>query len=242
MAPFALNVEGAVEGVLGLRRGGAVWPGLGRSDLGQAASKLAGGASLASGGGGAAGGLGRSSADRISGGNGSLVRVWARSRSFRDDEENNRLRFGLTAGSASAGSASGGASPRGRSRGAASSGHGGGPDGADGSTRPACSAVGSSRLNRKPPSPGAGGRSAPAGASGCTAASPCGSAEIPVPSRRATFFSSRTAIQRPSMIAPVQTPITPVRISVLPKLNSLTGIPKPIASRPAKTKPNPVKE
>lgn len=59
------------------------------------------------------------------------------------------------------------------------------------------------------------------------------------PSRRATFFNSRTAIQRPSMIAPVQTPITPVRISVLPKLNSLTGIPKPIASRPAKTKPNP---
>ena len=30
------------------------------------------------------------------------------------------------------------------------------------------------------------------------------------------FFSSRTAIQSPSMIAPVQTPITPARISVLP--------------------------
>ncbi len=45
-----------------------------------------------------------------SGGNGSLVRAWARSRSLRDVEENNRLRRGLTAGAASAGSAS--AAPR----------------------------------------------------------------------------------------------------------------------------------
>ena len=41
------------------------------------------------------------------------------------------------------------------------------------------------------------------------------------------------------MIAPVQTPITPVMISVLPVLNSLIGIPKPIASRPARTRPIP---
>src|ERR1700675_2576952 len=105
VSPFSLKVEGAVGGVRGLRRCGGTSPGFGRSDFGQAASNEAGGFSFASGGGGgAAGGFGRSSGDRISGGNGSLVRVWARSRSFRDDEENSRLRFGLTAGAASAGS------------------------------------------------------------------------------------------------------------------------------------------
>ena len=50
-------------------------------------------------------------------------------------------------------------------------------------------------------------------------------ADTPPPSRRAMFFNSRTAIQSPSMIAPVQTPITPAMISVLPVLNSLIGIP-----------------
>jgi len=53
------------------------------------------------------------------------------------------------------------------------------------------------------------------------------------------IFSSLTAVQRASMIAPVQTPVTPARISVLPTLNSLFGIPTPIASRPAKTRPIP---
>src|SRR5204863_9291992 len=50
------------------------------------------------------------------------------------------------------------------------------------------------------------------------------------------FFSSRTALQRPSISAPVKATIAPVRIRVLPKLNSLTGIPKPIATRPANRK------
>ena len=53
------------------------------------------------------------------------------------------------------------------------------------------------------------------------------------------FLSSLTAIQSANMIAPVQTPITPVIMRVLPVLNSLIGIPKPIASRPAKTRPMP---
>ena len=57
-----------------------------------------------------------------------------------------------------------------------------------------------------------------------TAASPRASG-TPVPSRRAMFFNSRTVIQSPSMITPVQTPITPAMISVLPVLNSLTAIP-----------------
>ena len=39
------------------------------------------------------------------------------------------------------------------------------------------------------------------------------------------FFNSRTVIQSPSMIMPVQTPITPAMISVLPVLNSLIRIP-----------------
>ena len=42
----------------------------------------------------------------------------------------------------------------------------------------------------------------------------------PLPSRRAMFFNSRTVVQSPSMIMPVQTPITPAMISVLPVLNS----------------------
>ena len=52
------------------------------------------------------------------------------------------------------------------------------------------------------------------------------------------FFNSRTVIQSASTIAPEQTPIAPAMISVLPVLNSI-GIPKPIASRPAKTRPIP---
>ena len=49
------------------------------------------------------------------------------------------------------------------------------------------------------------------------------------------FLSSLTAIQSANMIAPVQTPITPVTIRVLPVLSSIR-IPKPIASRPARTR------
>ena len=73
-------------------------------------------------------------------------------------------------------------------------------------------------------------------APGRTMASPRASG-TPAPSRRAMFFNSRTVIQSPSMIAPVQTPITPAMISVLPVLSSWTPIPYAIASRPAKTRP-----
>ena len=61
----------------------------------------------------------------------------------------------------------------------------------------------------------------------------------PRPSLRAMFLNSLTATQSANMIAPLQTPITPVTMRVLPVLNSLIGIPKPIASRPAKTSPIP---
>jgi hypothetical protein len=52
------------------------------------------------------------------------------------------------------------------------------------------------------------------------------------------FFNSRTVVQNPSMIMPVQTPIMPAMISVLPVL-SWTPIPYAIASRPAKMRPIP---
>src|ERR1700737_435836 len=97
-----------VEGARALRRGGnAASAGFARSNFGQASSNVAGGASAGSAGGGAGGG-GRSSGDNISGVKGSAVRAWARSRSFRDVEENSRLRrFGAGAASAGAGAASG---------------------------------------------------------------------------------------------------------------------------------------
>src|SRR5712671_2099114 len=105
-----------VDGVRPLRRGsGGASGDLERSDFGQASSNVTGGASPGSGGGGAA--SGRSSTE------GSGVRAWARSRSLRDDEENSRLRRGLTTGAASAGS--GGTSARARSRVATSACHGG---------------------------------------------------------------------------------------------------------------------
>src|SRR5437773_11107839 len=82
-----------VEGERGdARRCGGTSPGFARSAFGQASSNDAGGGSAGSGDGGTAGGLGRRSADRRSGGNGSLVRACARSRSLRDVEENSRLR------------------------------------------------------------------------------------------------------------------------------------------------------
>src|SRR5437879_9278913 len=95
-------------------------PGRPRSGFGQASSNDAGGGSASSA--GEADGLGRISADSISGGNGSLVRACARSRSFREVDENNKLRLALGAGgAAAAGSSSGGG---GRSREPASSCHG----------------------------------------------------------------------------------------------------------------------
>src|ERR1700694_1977018 len=100
-APASVNVDGARAG----RRCGGTSAVLARSDFGHASSNDAGGASLGSGAGsGAAGGAGRRS-----GADGSAVRASARSRSFRDDEENKRLRRGLTAGADSTGSGAGGA-------------------------------------------------------------------------------------------------------------------------------------
>ena len=166
----------------------------------------------------------------MSGGNGSLVRDCARSRSLREVVENSRLRFGFGgcgAAASTAGSASGARSC------AASSCHGGG---AGGSALPTLGAPG--WPNSAPLSAGAPSRTAPGGSTGRTVISPRGSG-IPAPSRRPMIFSSRIAIQRAIMIAPEQTPSAPIRISVLPKLNSLTGTPKPIASRPAKTRPIP---
>src|SRR6202043_3755800 len=120
-AVVPVNVDGARP----LRRGGGRSAPRARSDLGQASSNVAGGTSLDSTGGGAAG------AGRNPVADGSAARVCARSRSFRDDEENSRLRRGLTAGAVSADCGTGGASLRVRSRAAASSSHGAG-GGADG--------------------------------------------------------------------------------------------------------------
>src|ERR1700687_3905005 len=130
--PASVNVDGARAG----RRCGGTSAVLARSDFGHASSNDAGGASLGSGAGsGAAGGAGRRS-----GADGSAVRASARSRSFRDDEENKRLRRGLTAGAASTGS-----EPR-----EAASSCQGGADGAPGSPLPAFFGAGWSRLNKKP--------------------------------------------------------------------------------------------
>jgi hypothetical protein len=49
------------------------------------------------------GGLERSSDDNKSGGSGSLARPWARSRSFREVEENSKFRFGFAVGDGGSG-------------------------------------------------------------------------------------------------------------------------------------------
>ena len=59
------------------------------------------------------------------------VRAWARSRSLRDDDENNKLRFGL-AGAGSAAAAPAGYRPARVARGVASPCQGGGEDADDG--------------------------------------------------------------------------------------------------------------
>jgi hypothetical protein len=79
-----------------LRRCGEISPGLARSAFGQASSNDAGCGSAVSTG-GTVGGRGRRSDDNRSGGNASLDRAWARSRSFRDVDENSKLRFGFEA-------------------------------------------------------------------------------------------------------------------------------------------------
>src|ERR1700731_5182032 len=107
-----------VGGVLPLRRCGGTSAPRARSDLGQASSNVAGGASAGSGTGGGTGGAGAA----VGGAVGPAARAWARSRSFRDVEENNRLRRGFGPGSAASGA--GVASTR--TREAVSSRHGGG--------------------------------------------------------------------------------------------------------------------
>ena len=103
------------------RLGGGASPGRPRSGFGQASSNVAGGGSAISGaGGGDADGGGRRSGESRSGAKGSLVRDAARSRSFRELDENIRLRFGF----GGAGSAGGGAGDI--SDAAPSAGHGGG--------------------------------------------------------------------------------------------------------------------
>src|SRR5271169_3574562 len=73
---------------------------------------------------------------------------------------------------------------------------------------------------------------------GCSALSPA-SSSIGGPSCWAIPCSSRVTDHNPSMISPVHAATAPARIRVLPKLNSLTGIPKPIATRPANRQPIP---
>ncbi len=149
---------------------------------------------------------------------------------LRDVDENNRLRRCLAAGSA------GGASARTRSRLAVSSCHGGSEGGGDAArwrrgrhSPPALFAgIGRSRSSAKPSFSCMGSRTAAAGRCGAAAPSP-----------RAILRNSRSAIQMPIMIAPVQFVTAPVMIKVLPKLNSLTGRPTAICASPARKKPIP---
>jgi len=164
-----------------------------------------------------------------------VVRASARSRSFRDDDENSRLRRALTADAASAPSGASAPPSCPRSRGAASPCQGGGDGAAAGaaaSASPASSDPGRPRLNRL--------RGAARAGDDCNGISALDSAAAPAPSRRAIFFNSLTAIQRPISSIPVQAAIVPATIRVLPKPNSLIGIPNPIATRPANRKPIPV--
>ena len=172
----------------------------------------------------------RSSAD------GSGVRASARSRSFRDDEENNRLRRGLTAGAAVGGTGGGSL----RVRVAASSCHGAGEsaDGSVDSLWPGLSSPGWSRPNGKPSLSGAGSRGAGLAAADRWEVSARDGVASPVPGCSAMFFNSRTTVQRASMIMPVHATIAPARIRVLPKLRS-SSIPKPTVTRPASNMPIP---
>ena len=169
---------------------------------------------------------------RQSAADGSAVRASARSRSLRDDEENSRLRRGLTAGGGwrhrSAGWASGAGD---RARGLVLPWRGG-SEAARGRHRWLPHRAGRSRTE-----PASWHRARRRSA--LTVASPraCGARRIRACG--AMFFSSRPTIQRPSMIMPVQAATAPATISVLPKLNSLTGIPNPIASETGQQQANP---
>src|SRR5881296_1219154 len=87
-APAPALASAKVDGDRAVRRGGGASPGRPRSGFGQASSNVAGGGSTGSETGGAADGGGRRSGESRSGANGSLVRAAARSRSFREVEEN----------------------------------------------------------------------------------------------------------------------------------------------------------
>ena len=219
----------SVGGMRLLRRGGGISPGFARSAFGQASSNDAGGGSAVSTG-GTVGGLGRRSDDNRSGGSGSPDRAWARSRSFRDVDENSKLRFGfgrrwrfgvqrfrnrvIAQDSL--------VLPRRRRAGAKAAVRWRKGSGTAGLLSGREAAIGGGGIPRR-----GSGKHRP------SAASPRASG-MPLPSRRAMFFNSRTAIQSASMIAPVQTPITPAMISVLPVLNSLIGIPKRSPAGPPK--------
>src|SRR5882672_2703226 len=230
-APAAAGLGSAkVDGVLPARRGSATPALRERSGFGQASSNDAGGGSADSGTGGVVAVSGWESAAE-----GSVVRASARSRSFRDDDENSRLRRALTAAAASAPAGASAPSSCARSRGAASPCQGGGDGAAAGaaaSASPASSDPGRPRLNRL--------RGAARAGDDCNGISALDSAAASAPSRRAIFFNSLTAIQRPISSIPVQAAIVPATIRVLPKPNSLIGIPNPIATRPANRKPIPV--
>src|SRR5829696_739826 len=86
----------SVGGMRLLRRCAAISAGLARSGFGQASSNDGGGGSAGSSS-GPIGDMERRSCDDRFGGSGSPERDWARSRSFRDVEENSKLRFGFEA-------------------------------------------------------------------------------------------------------------------------------------------------
>jgi len=208
---------------------------LARSDFGQASSNDAGGASVASGG-GAAGDGGRSSGASRSGANGSPVRAWARSRSFRELDENKRLRFGL-AGAASVDSGPGGASTRTRSR--DSSCQGGGD--VAGVRRPVRHCPRFPRPadrgrtgNPRVPQPVAR-RSACRGQRGLSRQTPPNARAEP-PRNGPQFSDDHPETEHDH---PVQAATAPATIMVLPRLNSLIEIPKANRQQARSRKPNP---
>ena len=156
----------------------------------------------------------------------------ARSRSLRDDDENSRLRSRLGGAlPAPAAPRSGAPSPRNRarSRAPASSCHGAGDEAEADCFARWLGAIGfSAPVDPRRPRGSCGSPLARAAAAGLAG-----------PRRRAMFCSSRTTTARPSMMMPVQAATAPARIRVLPNLNSLTGIPKAIARRPASENANP---
>ena len=193
-----------VVGDRGARRCGGTSPGLCRSGFGQASSNDAGGGSAGSGGGGTSDGLGRRSADKRSGGNGSAgarlrpLALFARGRG----EQQVALRFGRSLGRRGVSRRSARRAlilPRGRHRRRRRCGR----------LRAAC-ALGGLRIGRETGIASRRALAREAGRKHRPHRDFAARLGTPPPSRCAIIFNSRTASQNPNISTPVQTPVTPL--------------------------------